>query len=182
MAIENRPELREVAYQLRAKRSGKHCCLVAPVAQPEALWRLERQHQRPAPTTATDSAGARWPVGVSRLPAEKAQIKAEGNPLEQQLARPRRWPRKWKSAGRATRCARMSWAGKPDDVDRCCWRLPVLIREQMNTLVARGVRYDLALATCKTPMPTFASRHQGVHLSRIKVWRLIFPALKPESI
>lgn len=163
VAIENRPELREVAYQLRANDQENTAALLRALPSLKLFGGLNASTNDLLYNSNWIGWGAvaSWNLlNVFRLPAEKAQIKAEGNLLDQrQLALTT-------AVATQVEVSRARYALRQDELDTAQRFYDVqtriegqidsgykaeklsrqtLIREQMNTLVAR-VRYDLALA------------------------------------
>lgn len=163
VAIENRPELREVAYQLRANDQENTAALLRSLPSLKLFGGLNASTNDLLYNSNWIGWGAvaSWNLlNIFRLPAEKAQIKAEGDLLDQrQLALTT-------AVATQVEVSRARYALRQDELDTARRFYDVqariegqidsgfkaeklsrqtLIREQMNTLVAR-VRYDLALA------------------------------------
>lgn len=163
IAIENRPELREVAYQLRANDLENTAALLRALPSLKLFGGLNASTNSLLYNSNWVGWGAMasWNLlNIFRLPAEKAQIKASGEVLDQrQLALTT-------AVATQVEVSRARYALRQDELDTARQFYDVqariegqidsgfkaeklsrqtLIREQMNTLVAR-VRYDLALA------------------------------------
>ncbi|WP_240669417.1 TolC family protein [Achromobacter spanius] len=163
VAIENRPELREVAYQLRVNGQEDTAALLRSLPSLKLFGGVNASTNDLLYNSNWIGWGAvaSWNLlNIFRLPAEKAQIKAEGDLLDQrQLALTT-------AVATQVEVSRARYALRQDELDTARRFYDVqariedqidsgfkaeklsrqsLIREQMNTLVAR-VRYDLALA------------------------------------
>ncbi|MGR4870692.1 TolC family protein [Variovorax sp. LARHSF232] len=162
-AIQNRPELREVAYQLRSNDKESTAAYLRALPSLRVFAGLDFSDNSFLYNNNWVGWGARasWNVlNVFRLPAEKAKVKAQGQLLDQrqlalttavatqvEVSRARYAVRlqELKTAKRyydvQARIEGQIEAGyKAEKLSR-----QTLIREEMNTLVSQ-VRYDMALA------------------------------------
>jgi len=162
-AIENRPELREVAYQLRSNDQETTAAYLRALPSLRLFAGFDASDNSYLYNSHWLGWGARasWNVlNVFRLPADKAKIKAQGQLLDQrQLALTT-------AVATQVEVSRVRYALRLDELQTAQRFQDVqlriggqieagykaeklsrqtLIREQMNTLVAQ-VRYDMALA------------------------------------
>lgn len=162
-AIENRPELREVAYQLRSNDKEETAAYLRMLPSLRLFGGIDYSNNDFLYNNNWLGWGARasWNVmNVFRLPAEKAKVKAQGQLLDQrQLALTTAVATQVEvsRARYAIRLQELKTAKRYYDVQAriedqidAGYKAEKLsrqtqIREEMNTLVSR-VRYDMALA------------------------------------
>ncbi|MGC5702603.1 TolC family protein [Pseudomonas sp. NFXW11] len=163
LAIENRPELREVAYQLRSNQSENTAALLRTLPNLKLFVGLNSSSNSYLYNNNWVSWGAQtsWNLlNVFRLPAERAKVQATGQVLDaRQLALTT-------AVATQLEVSRARYALRRQELDTAQRYYQVqeriqgqieagyqaqklsrqaLIREQMNSLVAR-VRYDIAQA------------------------------------